>query len=114
MAKLVCQVDWNPDKNMVTKTWKVLSLGPNDSVQLVTTDSTPFIVKATNAKLAGKLGLVKTPNGYEVKTAPATKPRLKLGRIPAWLKWKCGTIANGKFKSWGGVGPKGLNDGDGY
>jgi hypothetical protein len=105
MATLECQLGW--DGKNVTKTWKVLSIGSNDSVQLVTNGSTPFIIKATNAKLAEQLGLEKTSNGYEAK-APAVKPRVSLGRLPAWLKWKCGTLVNGKFKSWGGLGPKGL------
>jgi hypothetical protein len=120
MAKLLCQLHWDPKKNKVVKTYQVLSTGPKDTIQFTTRDSRPFLIDCKNARLAKQLGLEKAPNVdghvlYKVgKAAPPAKTAApstkKPARLPSWLLLKCGTLGeDGKFESWGGVGPDGPN-----
>ena len=128
MAKLLCQLHWDDKTETVVKTYQVLSTGPKDSIELVTRDADPFIIKTTNARLAKKLGLTKASNAdgkdlYQVKKileiAPQKIEPVQTGRapisptpkpasLPPWLKLKCGGLKDGKFDSWGGVGPDGF------
>jgi hypothetical protein len=122
MAKLVCVVHYDPTKKKVMKTWKVLSTVPEDTVQIMNSDSAPFVIQAENAENAAvaiKLGLLQAPNtnGQCLYQAPEVETGTfgphTIGPVPAWLKLPCGTTdPKGNFISWGGFGPDGYNDDD--
>jgi hypothetical protein len=118
MANIECQLHWDGVNKKVVKTYKILSTDSRDHVTFSTSDTGPFLIVCKNSSLAEELGLEKAPdaNGqqdlYQVKKskpAPPLKPDEK-AFLPDWLKLQCGTLVNGTFELWGGVGPDGFND----
>jgi hypothetical protein len=113
MAELICQLHWDPNAKEVVKTYRVLSTGPNDKIKFTTADSEPFIIQADDAQLAKDLGLDEAPNAnepdlYQVPPPEAVQPHRPPGHLAAWLLLQCGTLdKDGKFITWGGVGPDG-------
>jgi hypothetical protein len=113
MANIRCQAHWDPEQKKVVKTYQILSAGPEDKIHIVTSDAAPIVLKAT-AWEGEPLGLDKTQDAsgnvlYQVPKVPEGPLMVaNPAYLPAFLKLECGTIdENGKFVSWGGLGPDG-------
>jgi hypothetical protein len=123
MAKLLCQVQWDPKAKKVVTTYQVLSVEPTDKIQVTTEDSQPFIIQTRSAKVVKRLGLQKAKNTdgrndlYQVQPAAPPTPRQvalpRQGPPPTTLNFRpqgpparttlnCGTLdEQGHFVAWG-------------